>query len=448
MSRPVPSPLPVRPHGVPWASVLALAALAACDVQMGDDGEDATRTGARRTEAPLVIPARVERRPMVRYLETTTKVESEREIAIHPETTGIVLEILAEEGQAVAEGDVLCVLDSRQEELAKRDAEVALQEAEDARDQPELDRAEAEARVTGTRLSWEQAVRDHERDQRLFESSEVASPVSQQTLEASRLAVATALAEHEQAKIARDKVSLADAQARTAVSRAEVALARAEHDLALCRIEAPFAGTIAERAVRLGQSVGPADPIFVLTDTENIRAVFYRAQEELDLFRPRTAPPEERRALTFSATTEALPGAAFPGRVQRISPTIDRDSGQFRVTGVFDPPSDPSRRLLPGMLVRLRIATDEHPDALVVPKRAVRREGELAYVLAIEDDRVRRVAVDEGYSDEDFVEVLPRSGQALTEGSLVIAVGSRDLEDGDRVRIQPPEAGEGASPED
>ncbi|MEM7305997.1 MAG: efflux RND transporter periplasmic adaptor subunit [Planctomycetota bacterium] len=427
-------------------ALLGAALVAGCAEQSSEGKETAVRSGARRTEAPRVIAAEVERDEMVRYLETTTKIESEREIMILPETAGIVLRVLAEEGDVVDRDDVLCVLDSRDQELAKRDAEVALQEAQDAAQQPELDRAEADARVTSTLRSWEQAQRDHERDLRLFADDTVASPVSQQAIEASRLAMDTAQSDHEQAKIALQKVELAEQQAKTAVARAEVALARTEFALSQCTVTAPFPGMIAERSVRIGQSVGPADSIYVLTDTENIRAVFYRAQEELDLFRPRAATREGGEeapvVLTFEATTEAIPGEVFAGRVLRVSPTIDRDSGQFRVTGVFERSGDPSVELLPGMLVRLRIATDRHPDALVLPKRAVRREGELPYVLRIDDDRtIERIAVREGYEDDERVEIEPVNGAGLAAGDLVVAVGSRDLENGDPVRVEGEEDG-------
>jgi RND family efflux transporter MFP subunit len=420
-------------------SLLAASLCAGCGAEIAVGDGESEGAGARKEQAPLVIAASVELRPMVRYLETTTKIESEREITIHPETGGIVVAVLAEEGDEVEAGDVLVELEHDDEELSKRDAEVALQEAHDQLQQPILDRAEAASFLASAELSFEQAQRDSERDQRLFEDTEVASPVSKQKLEASRLAMARANADREQARIALEKVDLASARAATAVARAEVALSRAEHALAERTVRAPFAGMVAARSVRIGQTVGPADAIFVLTDTEHIRAVFYRAQEELDLFRPggRSAEGRDGPALTFEATTEALPGARFAGRVQRVSPTIDRESGQFRVTGIFDPPAAGAPVLLPGMLVRLRIATDRHQEALVVPKRAVRREGDLAFVLCITpEDTIRRVLLREGYEDDDLIEILPLEAGSVSADDRVVAVGSRELEDGDAVKVE------------
>jgi HlyD family secretion protein len=438
--------LPFRPSLRLALAVLPLVAACGAQASGGGPAGNGPAAGVRKVEPTLVVAATVERREMVRYLETTTRVESEREITIHPEVAGFVTAIRAEEGDAVEAGDVLCELDAADEELAKRDAEVALQEAREGERQPTLDRAEAEAMRKSARLAWQQAERDHERDQRLFESKEVASPVSRQTLEGSRLAMETAQSEHEQADIALAKSDLAAERAATAVARAEVALSVAERSLAQRTIRAPFAGQIATRSVRLGQSVGPSDAIFVLTDVEHVRAVFYRAQEELALFHPDAAAlrgsddPAEAptgSALTFEARTEALPGVVFTGRVIRVSPTIDRDSGQFRVTGEFDRPEAGEPPLLPGMLVRLRIATDRHPNALVAPKRAVRREGDFTYVLVIDaDGSVARVQVQEGYETDALVELIPRPADALSAGDRLVSVGSRELEDGDLVRVE------------
>jgi multidrug efflux pump subunit AcrA (membrane-fusion protein) len=132
--------------------------------------------------------------------------------------------------------------------------------------------------------------------------------------------------------------------------------------------------------------------------------------------------------------------------VQRVSPTLERDSSQFRVTGIFDPPAPGEPALLPGMLVRLRIATDRHANALVVPKRAVRREGDFTYVLRIVStetaDTVERVLTGEGYEDGGLVELILNEPGSLDAGDRVVSVGSRDLEDGDPVRIDGDEAGE------
>ena len=95
------------------------------------------------------------------------------------------------------------------------------------------------------------------------------------------------------------------------------------------------------------------------------------------------------------------------------------------------------------MLLRLAVVTGEHPDAFVVPKRALRREGSSVFVVAVvrEEDRsvATRIAVTEGYEDDERIEVLPQDDEAralFAAGWPVITVGGRELEKGDVVVVE------------
>jgi membrane fusion protein (multidrug efflux system) len=140
--------------------------------------------------------------------------------------------------------------------------------------------------------------------------------------------------------------------------------------------------------------------------------------------------------LVIEATADAYPGRTFSGWIERVSPTIDAQSGQFRVTGRLECVQESGRvRLLPGMLVRLAIVTERHEDALVVPKRAIEREGERRYVLLVRAGKVARVEVEEAFGDEEYVEVAAVGGATLALGEAVIVVGGRDLTEGEAVLV-------------
>jgi membrane-bound ClpP family serine protease len=102
------------------------------------------------------------------------------------------------------------------------------------------------------------------------------------------------------------------------------------------------------------------------------------------------------------------------------------------------------------MLVRLRIVTDRHPEALVVPKRALEREGERRFVLVADpvtetpgQATVRRVEVAEGFAESESIEIRAREGHRLAAGDRVVVVGGRDLTEGDTVSVDE-ERAEGA----
>jgi multidrug efflux pump subunit AcrA (membrane-fusion protein) len=101
-------------------------------------------------------------------------------------------------------------------------------------------------------------------------------------------------------------------------------------------------------------------------------------------------------------------------------------------------PEDRARsgaRLLPGMLVRLEIVTDRHTRALVAPKRALRREGDRSTIFVVDGNVARAIAVAEGFSDEQGIEVIPQGDAKLSAGMRVVVVGNRDLEDGAEVSL-------------
>ena len=433
------------------ATLLVATVLCACG-QGGAGPSIAAEGGVKKRELASVRVTAVGVREMARVLETTSKLESEREIQLMPRTSGIVVSLSAEEGDAVEPGTVLATLDDVEPALAVKDAEVALEEARNELDRLRLAQREADARVARVQLGFEQSLRDYERNLKLFEGEKVASALSQAALEASKLARDNADADRVDAELARERAKLQLQAGETSVERAEITLERARVTLGHTRITAPFAGVVAQRSVKVGDSIGPATRAFVLTDVTLLRCVFSRPQEELELF-ARVGVENGDAAkddvgkyygeLAITATADAYPGRTFTGWIERVSPTIEAQSGQFRVTGRLECVQDGGRvRLLPGMLVRLRIVTDKHPNALVVPKRALEREGERRFVLVAERDVatpehavVRRVEVEEGFGEGEWIEIVPRAEQRIAAGDLVVVVGGRDLAEGDTVSV-------------
>lgn len=410
---------------------LLLLASAILPISCSEMGGEETQSSAKlegqleRLQPTKVRVVAVIRKEMVRTLITSREVESENQIDIFPRAQGVLTELSVEEGDTVEAGQVLATLDQREAKASVEDARIGMEEAADTVEKAGVARREAEAVLGARLLARNQAARD-------FTRNEKAKLISGQDLDKLEVARDTALAEHEQAKLALDRASIEARSAGTAITRATLALERAELTLSFTQIIAPIQGVISKRSIRLGDSVSSAGVAFTLTDHESLIVVFPRPQRELPLF-ARSA--EDVAALEIKARAEALPNAVFQGEILRISPTIDPENGSFRVTARLDQPTIESgdARLLPGMLVRLEIITDRHPDALVVPKRALRREGDVDLLFVAEKGRARRVEVEEGFSNDDEVEVHAKDGFELTEVDYVVIVGNRDLEDGSEV---------------
>ncbi len=426
--------------------------------QAAESGQAQSFSGLDRTQAVKVLTSPVDSREMVRSISTTVSAQSEREIQMFPRTSGVAMQVHVEEGDRVDADEVLLELDERETAAALAEAEVALKEARDAKRNLELSVTEAEARVESAQLTYEQSKREYDRKQQAGEGV-----LSRNELEQLALTVETNQADLSAQMIAKQRADTALISQAIAIEKAQLQVDRAELNMSFTKMTAPFAGVIAERSVRVGDLVSSAAAAFVLSDTDNVRAVVSRPQRELAFFRAAErrarlggASYGEEESLDIEILPEALPGAAYTGRILFVSPTIDPASGQFRVTLAIDQPDeadedDDRSPVLPGMLLRIRIVTERHPNALVVPKRGLLREGESHFVILARDGKAERVRVEEGFASDDFVEVLPSEPGTLNSGDLAIVVGNRDLESGDAVEASPwkPTAGPlEATPED
>jgi len=202
------------------------------------------------------------------------------------------------------------------------------------------------------------------------------------------------------------------------VVRSAYELAETERDLARItleetRIRAPFAGQVTDRKIVLGQQVNAAAPLFTLADFSPMR-VKVHLPEEIAL----KVSPGQRVLIT----PEAM-GGDLEARVERVAPVVDPATSTVRLTLLLEDGVDMVRA---GGFVKVRITTDTHRDALSVPKLALVEEGGLRSVFVAEADTVRKVEINAGLYDEQFVEIL----DGVDEGHFVVVAGQGGLRTG------------------
>ena len=246
-------------------------------------------------------------------------------------------------------------------------------------------------------------------------------------------------------------------EARHLYETARTSLAEARGTQSHTRIVSPIAGTVAQRDLRYGEVAG-GQPAFTVVDLERLRVVV--KLPERDLSSLDVGQPATLTSVYDSETT-------VPGRIERISPTVDPMSGTVRTTVALD---DPELLLRPGQFVSVSIEVGRHDEVLVVPRASVvYEEGEpLVYRVRVEDPpeeeeeegeeeaeepsfleqlfadeeaeeeeeipgpyRVaRKVPVELGFVDDDFAEIV----EGIDAGDHIIEVGHVNLRDETRVR--------------
>lgn len=205
--------------------------------------------------------------------------------------------------------------------------------------------------------------------------------------------------------------------------RYDVATQRAVYDMAelelsYTNITATISGVVAQRMAKVGNLIQINSPLFRIVDTSRLEATLNVPERELSTMRV-GAP--------VKVQLDALAGAVFEGRIDRISPVVDAGSGTFRVICAFAPDA----RLRPGLFGRLSVVLDRRDDVLTVPRTALLEGESETAVYRVADGKALRTPVQVGYLAGDVAEI--RAG--LEAGDQVVTTGKVTLRDGAAVEV-------------
>ena len=335
-------------------------------------------------------------------LNASGYVTARLQSTVSSKVTGRIVEVLVEEGMAVAEGQVLARLDDTTERSFLALAEAQLGAARGA--QAELEVRYAEAQL------------DLDRQRRLL---------AQRLIGQADLDAAQAEAD-----------SLA---ARIANQREQVVVAEREIDVRRTALEdtvirAPFSGVAISKDAQPGEMISPVSAGGGFTRTGVCTIVDMTSLEiEVDVnesYINRVSPNQR-----VVATLDAYPDWEIPASVITTIPAADRQRATVLVRIAFDELGDP--RILPDMGVNVAfLEAGPPPEAAVadaeprlwIPSAALRADGGTQVVFVARGEAVERRAVTIGLEDGGDVEVLA----GLSAGERVVIEGPAELADGDR----------------
>jgi RND family efflux transporter MFP subunit len=107
-------------------------------------------------------------------------------------------------------------------------------------------------------------------------------------------------------------------------------------------------------------------------------------------------------------------GKPFFGKVTRFSLRLDPETRNMRTEIDL---SNPDERLYPGMYAEVLLEMDQRLNALTVPAAAVGSDGDGNFVYTITDNRITRLAIKIGLTDNGQAEVTA----GLSEQTPVVA---------------------------
>jgi RND family efflux transporter MFP subunit len=342
-----------------------------------------------RPRVEVVHPRRV---TVAQRLQTNATLEAFETADLFAKVTGHLSDVRVDIGDHVKAGQVLAVIDipELQQQLAEDKAQLASKQSalETARRPVDHDRAN-------------RALQDItlKRNEVLFQDQWVSAQMVDQN--------------RADAAVAKANVGIAKANRILAVRQIDLAAATVEKTKALLsytQIVAPFDGVVARRLVNRGDLVQPPTgtlmkALFTVQRIDTIR-VFCDVPENdvpyLHIGDPAIVKPF------------GLNGERFIGKVTRFSLRLDPDTRNMRTE--IDLPN-PEERLYPGMYAAVSLEMNRHPDALTVPTAAVGSDGGGSFVDTITDNRITRIAIKTGLTDNGQVEVTA----GLSEETPVMA---------------------------
>lgn len=331
---------------------------------------------ARQAPVPAVL-TNVVVKPMPVELRTFGVVEPLAMVTVKSQVTGVLTNVLFEEGQEVHEGDLLFVVDPRPAEAALKQAEATL------------------ARV---RCELENAEKEFSRQEELLKKG-----ITSQDL--------------------RDQAFTAMSSLRASVAAGEAAVDNARLQVGYCSIRSPLNGRIGSRLVDCGNLVKANDvAMAVINQVRPIRVRFSLPQQELGRIR-------EKAAAGKLAVKATIPGAAprsESGELVFIDNAVDTTTGTIQLKALY-PNGDGA--LWPGQYVDVTVQLAVQDGVLVVPTGAVLpgQNGSYVYVASAEGVVTNRpVVVDRQVGQEIVIAGGLAAGESVVvDGQLRLAPGAR-----------------------
>jgi membrane fusion protein (multidrug efflux system) len=314
------------------------------------------------TAADVSVPVEVQalkRGPMLAVYSGTASIEAHDEAEVVAKVGGEVREIYVEEGASVSSGQVLARLDGDRLRLEVAQIEANLRKLE----------------------------RDYNRQLELSQKGLVAKGTA------------------ENAKFDLDALKASYDSARL--------------ELSYTQIRAPIAGVVSARHIKVGNTIGPNDPTFRVTNLDPLVAYVHIPEKEFRRISARQAA---------DVVVDALGGERFVGTIARISPTLDPKTGTFRAE--VEVP-DPTRRLKPGMFARINIAYERRENALQLPRNAILDADGEPSVFVVVNGKAEQRSVSTGLVSNGWVEVT----KGLTGDERVVVVGQAGLKTGTVVKV-------------
>lgn len=408
-----------------------------------------TSCGKQQPEAqapPPVIPVAVQnldQNQVQLSSEFVGNLEAKQRVALAPRVDGRVLEIAAQEGDTVKQGDLILQLQPNREqgEVDAAQSEVNIQRSNVSNAEAELgvaeaDRASAQAAVEQSRANLRRQEAELKLAQTNLERTKYLvkqGAQSQQILDDRTRDLSAAQAQQDALKAALNasQKSLAAAEQRVGAARSEIAgqqaaLKQAESRVGIAsdtldfnRVKAPIDGVVGNIIPKVGDYVAVGEQVTSITQDSAL---------QLNI----SVPLEQASKLKLGLPVEILDRqgkAIAEGDINFISPRADRNSQAILVKASFNN----NGKLKDDSFARARIIWSEEPGMLIPTEAVSRIAGKNFVFVAVEQEKDGKNILVAKQKPVELGEIQGQSYQVISglqKGDRLITSGILNLTDG------------------
>ena len=349
-------------------------------------------TGCVGSQSAVQETAEATRGNLVISVDVSGNLEMPRKVDLSFGTSGMIKEIMVEEGDRVVKGQTLAKLDAPVLEANVAMAELNLEQTI----YPYYSYTHA-ANVPGTWLALDEAENNLQEAQSLLDEGRIEE--AQSLLEQ----VGQSLDK------AKEKSESRILSLPLSVKMTELQLDQAEAELDKAVITASFDGVVADIYIKEGQQLSAmtyTSPAICLIDPSEIK--LGGVVDEMDV-------SQVKLGQEATIILDALPDKEVKGRVTFISPASTAQAGVvfYKTTITLE---NPDEELKDGMSATAEIVIEEHDGVLLIPNRAVQGSLEKPWVEVVTEGQVEERQVSIGLSDGRYTEIL----SGLEEGEEVV----------------------------
>ncbi len=376
-----------------------------------------------RSAPPEVPFGKAVRQGLVSTLVTNGQADPRRSSEIRALDSGKVATLFVRQGDRVAAAQRLLELDVPGARSHVADAKAALEAAEERLRQlktggPPRARAELDASIEAARLELQAAVKAGDALDRLVRrQAATQEELRRHNEQVELLRARLGGLERQRGSV----VTAADvSEAESAVMTARTAVADAERIVAQRTVRSPAAGTLFELNPRAGAWLNPGDLVGKVGDLGGIRVSVFVDEPELG---------KVRLGLPVTIRWDARPGKTWTGKVDEL-PSRVQPFGTRQVGEVICLIENQDRELLPGTNVNVEIETARVEAAVVIPKQALRRQGDEDGVWKLAGGAIHWQPIEVGISNVTSAQVT----KGLAEGDSIVLIYDRELSEGMAVK--------------